>query len=585
MMMKGKSTLLLLAAAGTLLLAGCQKTGLNGESGKAGDIRFSASASSAGTKTVYGAFDNTNPDAATWQSIDWVNGDAIRIYSDAAVRRVDYELGTAAANLYYWADYEVTGATAGTANTSAGWSKATLIHLSNDGQGEYYDSEQADYAVGNGLMWPAGAGNAKFYAVYPAPMDADGKLTVEGKGNELDGTKGILAGSIPATQGKVQDAAGAYVTDMSYAYMTAVGAASQPATDNATNISLEFYPAFTAFEFSLTSDVEDADAVTLTQFELLLADDAPAEAKALTGAFTVTYTGTTKDDKSIACTGTGNAITFTFPQNTTVSKNNGLNFTVFALPQTLQYLMIRFTVKEGNDTSTRTLRLAYGKDVTIDGTAHSKGEYISFAACKKHRINGLVMPGNIWNFKLITLDPVAGEWIDVPITSDTDNMAEATQFVVTGANNGRYTTSGDPEQAKMAGRDAKDFRQYWLFNDGATIYVTYKILAPEGGTWSVALTGDTDKFIVTTRDGQQGSATTPLTGNIAPKAAVGEAPQTTVVTLEITNASATGEQAELILKTYVTDKNGVTYSIDSETQLYDLRGHHHFVLNNSDIVN
>lgn len=552
-----KTLTYLLLAAGILSLAGCQKTGVLGTGTGDGTIWFSASAAP-GTKTIYGAYNNENASAATWQSIDWVNGDKVRIYSDAAVRRVGYEQGKEAKELYYWADYKVTGAQAGSANTEAGWSSATLENLNDDGNG-----------LGNGLMWPAGTTSAKFYAIYPAPAAA------ESTGTTLDGTTGTLAGTIPAGQA-LKDGK----TDMSYAYMTAVGASAQPASDGKTNIKLNFYPAFTAFEFSLKSDVEEADAVTLTKFELLVADDAPATAKALTGAFTVNYSGTTEDSKTIACTGTGKAITYTFPEGTKVSKANDLNFTVFALPQDLQYLMMRFTLGDG---STRSLRLKYGKDVTIGNETHKKGEYVTFTGCKKHRINGLVMPGNLFNFSLITLDPVA-DWIVVPITSDTDNVPEATQFVVTGANNGRDTTSGDPAQSKIPGRDAKEYRQYWLFNNGATVHVTFKVLAPEGGTWSVVKAGaNPDSFTVTIPDGQGGTTET-LSGSIASKAQTGQAPQTTVVTLTITNAATTSDQAELILKTYVTDKKGVKYSIDSETQLYDLRGHHHFILNNQDIV-
>ena len=543
-----KTLAYLLLAAGILSLAGCQKTGVLGTGAGDGTIRFSASAAP-GTKTIYGAYNNENASAATWQSIDWVNGDKIRIYSDAAVRRVGYEQGKTGQDLYYWADYKVTDAQAGSANTEAGWSSATLENLNDDGNG-----------LGNGLMWPAGTTSAKFYAIYPAPAAAEST----GKDDALDGTNGILAGTIPAEQA-LKDGK----TDMSCAYMTAVGASAQPASDGKTNIKLNFYPAFTAFEISMKSDVEEADAVTLTKFELLVDNDAPATAKALAGAFTVTYGGTTEADKTFTCTGDGQVITYTFPEGTKVSKANDLNFTVFALPQDLQYLMMRFTLA---DNTTRSLRLKYGKDVTIGGVSHAKGEYITFAACRKHRINGLVMPGNLFNFKMITLDPVADDWIEVPITSDTDNVPEATQFVVTGATNGR-DASGN-----------KDYRQYWLFKDGETVHVTFKVLAPEGGTWSVVKAGaNPDSFTVTIPDGQGGTTET-LSGSIASKAQTGQAPQTTVVTLTITNAATTGNQAELILKTYVTDKKGVKYSIDSETQLYDLRGHHHFILNNQDIV-
>ena len=160
-----KTMTYLLLLAGTLLLAGCQKEG--GISGGKGEIRFSASARP-DTKTAYGAYDATDPKNATWQSIDWVEGDEIRIYSDKAVRRVGFESGAAANALYHWADYSVTNVTAGTANTEDGWSSATLVNLSNDGSGDPYDQEKVDdaYHVGNGLMWPD-ANSAKFYAVYP----------------------------------------------------------------------------------------------------------------------------------------------------------------------------------------------------------------------------------------------------------------------------------------------------------------------------------------------------------------------------------------------------------------------------------
>ena len=36
---------------------------------------------------------------------------------------------------------------------------------------------------------------------------------------------------------------------------------------------------------------------------------------------------------------------------------------------------------------------------------------------------------------------------------------------------------------------------------------------------------------------------------------------------------------QLFFKTYVIDTNGMRQSLDSETQLYDMRGYHYFMVN------
>ena len=560
MIMKGHKILLLLAAAGTLFLAGCQKTGVLGTGTGDGTIRFSASAAP-GTKTVYGAYNNENASAATWQSLDWVNDDQVRIYSDAAVRRVGYEQGKTGQDLYYWADYKVTGAQAGSANTEAGWSSATLENLNNDGNG-----------LGNGLMWPAGTTSAKFYAIYPAPVVAEGQ-TEEGTGTTLAGTKGTLAGTIPAEQAPKDDG----TTDMSYAYMTAVGASAQPASDDKTNIKLNFYPAFTAFEFSLKSDV--ADPVTVTKFELLAAADAPA----LTGAFTVTYSGTTETAKTIACTGTGKTVTFTFPANTTVSSTKDLNFTLFALPQDLTGLTLRFTILEGTEEVTRSLKLTYAKEMTVDGKTYAKGEYVTFAGCNKHRINGLVMPKNIFNFKYINLTGTPMEWTAVTVPADNKDYPEATQFAVEGVNNGRYYTAADLTEPDKAEPGDKKFRQYWLLDTNHPATVKFKVMSPIGYDWLVVPEGDTGAFEIKsnlTAEDVGDSEVYKAGGLRGPiKTVDGVATTTNVILYISAKEDQTGVKA-LHFKTYAISRDDkIQYSLDTETQLYDFRGYHYFILN------
>ena len=52
----------------------------------------------------------------------------------------------------------------------------------------------------------------------------------------------------------------------------------------------------------------------------------------------------------------------------------------------------------------------------------------------------------------------------------------------------------------------------------------------------------------------------------------------TVVTLEIRYTGTDSNRHQLYLNTFAT-KNGNTFSLDSETQLFDIRGYHYFVVN------
>ena len=527
MIMKGKTILLLLAAAGTLSLAGCQKTGLSGNGAKGdGTIRFSASAKSAGTKTVYGVYDNeTNP---TWQSIDWIGTDQIRIYSDAAVRRADES--------YYWADYGVTGITAGTASSKQ--STATLTNLT-PGYGSGF----------NGLYW-GDAASANFYAIYPMP-DAE-----DGKGNTINGAKGILAGSIPASQALTSDGD----VDMSYAYMTAVGTGAKPDTDDVSNVELKFSPAFTAFEILLTTT---DNTIKVTKFELIAADSAPA----LAGAFTVTYGS---DMKPVyACSGTDRTVTYTFPEGTTVTPDKDLPFTIIALPQTLTGLTLRFTILEGEEEVTRSLPLTYAKDAA-DGS-YKKGDSVPFTALRKHRITGVALPQYIFNFKYIDLPGKAIEWNDVKIAADNKNYPEATQFEVEGVSSGREVT-GDSA-----------FRQYWPMDATHPVTVKFKVMSPIDFDWLVVPEGDVDSFVIKSNlTAEEAAASDKYTagGLRGPIKTEDGTAVTTNVILYISAAEGVTGLKEVHFKTYAISRDDkVQYSLDTETQLFDIRGYHYFILN------
>jgi hypothetical protein len=546
MIMKGKTILLLLAAAGTLSLAGCQKTGLSGDNAKGdGSIRFTASAGAAGTKTAYGVFDKE--DAPTWQSIDWVATDQIRIYSDAAVRRAEYETGKTGEDLFHWADYGVTGITAGTASSRQ--STATLTNLTSGLAGGT-----------NGLIWGEAA-SANFYAIYPMPAAAE-----EPGVEKVLGAQGQLSGSIPASQALTTDGK----VDMSYAYMTAAGTGAKPATDNVANVELRFSPAFTAFEFLITTQ---DNTIKVTKFELIAADSAPA----LAGAFTVKYGSDLKP--VYTSTGTDRKLTYTFPEGTTVTPDKDLVFTVFALPQDLTGLTLRFTILEGTEEVTRTLPLTYAKDAA-DGS-YKSGDFVPFSGLKKHRIKGVALPQYIFNFSYLNLAGEAIEWTDVEIEADNKNYPEATQFEVEGVNNGRYYTAADQTEP-VAGRDAKAFRQYWLMDASHPATVKFKVMSPIGFDWLVVPEGDTDAFTITSNVDEEGYTAGGLRGPI--KTVDGTAATTNVILYVRAADGATGEKS-LHFKTYVISRDdAVQYSIDTETQLLDFRGYHYFILNNSTIV-
>ena len=113
------------------------------------------------------------------------------------------------------------------------------------------------------------------------------------------------------------------------------------------------------------------------------------------------------------------------------------------------------------------------------------------------------------------------------------------------------------------------YRQYWFFPRTGVVTVSFKVMLPENGTWSV-VPSDTQNFSVTNVSAGATSATT-LSGPIGDTGS-------TVVTLEIRYTGTDANPHQLYLQTFAT-KGGNTYSLDSETQLYDIRGYHYFVVN------
>ena len=483
--MKARNLFLLLAGA-TLLVAGCNKQNPFGGnySRKAGDpVVFGVGSGNMDTRTVYGEVDNTTH----IQAINWVAGDKIRVYSPDA-KRASWDMPE------HWADYSVNPIS-GTLN------KGTLSNVGPVG-----------------LAW-ADAGNHTFYSVYPAP----GASEVA----EPQGTRGVFNFTMPATQ---------LVTDeMEYAFMTA--AATENAGVDGDAVELDFYPAFTAFEFTLKADQK----LTLKNFTLSAADGNPA----LAGAFKVTYTGTTP---AYTCTGTDMAVSIASMGNDAVIDVDApFTFKVFCLPQALKGLKIKFTVRGEGWTADETRSLTLNK---ADGTP------VEFAPRKIHKISGTMQ--GAYNFKYITLEGQAVDWEAVVVTETSDKLPQASQFHVSGVHNVYELHNND---------EGKKLRQTWVL-DGETATVNFKIFSPEGGSWEIVPQGAVDKFTVTGE----------LSGEINDRATE-ETSGATKVTFTVAEKSDTAAGDQIWFKTYVytgPNKTGDKLSLDSETQLYDLRGFHYF---------
>ena len=483
--MKARNLFLLLAGA-TLLVAGCNKQNPFGGnySRNPGDaVVFGVGSGNMDTRTVYGEVDNTTH----IQAINWVAGDKIRVYSPDA-KRASWDMPE------HWADYSVNPIS-GTLN------KGTLSNVGPVG-----------------LAW-ADAGNHTFYSVYPAP----GASEVA----EPQGTRGVFNFTMPATQ---------LVTDeMEYAFMTA--AATENAGVDGDAVELDFYPAFTAFEFTLKADQK----LTLKNFTLSAADGNPA----LAGAFKVTYTGTTP---AYTCTGTDMAVSIASMGNDAVIDVDApFTFKVFCLPQALKGLKIKFTVRGEGWTADETRSLTLNK---ADGTP------VEFAPRKIHKISGTMQ--GAYNFKYITLEGQAVDWEAVVVTETSDKLPQASQFHVSGVHNVYELHNND---------EGKKLRQTWVL-DGETATVNFKIFSPEGGSWEIVPQGAVDKFTVTGE----------LSGEINDRATE-ETSGATKVTFTVAEKSDTAAGDQIWFKTYVytgPNKTGDKLSLDSETQLYDLRGFHYF---------
>ena len=387
--MEKRRTILFLACAaiaGAALLCGCSKS--EGGIRLSGPVQFGmVSRGGQTTKTVYG--DDVEKDGKKYQRLDWVAGDAITIASPQAVVQNDASETPAHASNYVIS--QVLDAVAGDPQRKA--------KVANEGA--------------NGLMYDENyTGAYTFYGIYPKAFSTE-------KGGISLTEAGVVSATIPATQtlGETSTKSESkdytvgeetttltvnytvYQPDMKYAFMTAAETLT-PVNEQQT-IPLTFNPAFTAFEFNVSSQ---DDPIDLTEFEILSPDG-----DKLAGTFTMTAGA-----NNVSATGATSSVKVDLSATEAIDGTNGLTFTVFTVPVTNVFpLRIRFTSKDGEPeteggeqpTKTSYLDLKYSNNEAAGSNA---GNPVQFLAGHKYRIHMLKLPASQWK---ITIAPEFDEWI------------------------------------------------------------------------------------------------------------------------------------------------------------------------------
>lgn len=353
-MRKTMTIIVTVLAALALLLSGCDPILPSGEK----SVKFSATAKSQmTTKTSYAGDDYTS--GKTHEDIYWSDGDAISIYS-SNTDIVATPNGSASAE--YLLDVV----------------EGTPTHA------KLVNSDP------NGLAWKA-SGAVKFYAVYPPSTLGNGE-------------SGYFTMGIPTTQ---EYATSLAETNMDHAYMLAINSL-ESLTEN---VSLNFYPAFSAFQINLGSlDSE----LTLKEFRIYYEDPAdPEDDEGKDIRLSGPYFGQIDENHTLEnntmdfarCDETSEVnkyqepdydfsqVRMAFLNGTTISPDSYINFTLLTLPfmggknipavngLTNLWLEVSFTKENETTVVKKKLALKQGTD------------FIQFDPCKKYRINGLAVDG------------------------------------------------------------------------------------------------------------------------------------------------------------------------------------------------
>lgn len=504
--MKKLSSIFLLSAGILLLLTGCKQK-IDNLAGKAVSLKLVANYGVPSTRTAYSGDGtwvdpNDHSKGLSWERIDWLEGDEVLIWADGATVREDGE-------------HPVYGTTH--------IATYTLYDISTRNENRESVASISDN-TGLGLRYDDGAGSYTFWGIYPASaVVGTAAPTTSSVSYKIDGSQTCTATG----------------PDMQKAVMLSVLEGASATANN----EMEFYPAFTAYQFDITTKSDDS--FTLKSIKLSSADGTTP----LWG--TVAATIAAEGASTYSVSNGGSTITCTLQSPLEISSTKHAVATIFANPNGSEGVKVSFVLGTGND----------GVDVVRTATLKKNNALLSFDGCKKHVIKGIIIPTDAY-FDKITLRLQVQGWDEYTVAdAAASDYVQTTQFTVQGEN-------------VMNGRDdlelGSDKRQYWYFAPTGVATVSFKVMLPIDGEWSVVPVDPDGVFSVTNVSPDATSATT-LSGHIGDNGS-------TVVKLEIRYTSTDASRHQLYLRTFAT-KNGNTYSLDSETQLFDIRGYHYFIVN------
>ncbi|MBR1436344.1 MAG: hypothetical protein IJ584_14680, partial [Bacteroidales bacterium] len=465
--------LTLVAVAGAAVLTSCSKDGFRTGTGKA--VKFTTTSyGTSATKTYYGE------DSGSKQTIPWSSTDVIRIASPTAT----VTKTAVGQSDQYWADYNVVP-------TAEGSSKATVTNYGS-----------------NGLEWGDDE-TYTFYAIYPAPIGDNASLPIA-----LSPTDGKVTATLPASQelgstsakyikvttdeetgknvittGSEDDCTYSYTVyepDMNYAYMTAV--AEDCENNSERSVPLTFYPAFTAYEFNITS-AEDEMVITQVQlvstgandylaggFSLVAGADLSTVELAESGLSQTLTLATTNSGATESGSDTGTQTTSN--SGVKVTAEQGATFTLFGLPKdNTSALKLRVTIKDNNgieDTAFITLTYATAGTDLGATTTHEAGAPVIFKAGQKYRIN-LLKIGNQWKYA-IEIDPLVLPWTGVEEETSFSENVQAKAFNITGSleNTDEWRDTEGLRLNTLAGKPWASSNHYESFDTASSSYYDYE---------------------------------------------------------------------------------------------------------------
>ncbi len=511
--MKRLFSIILLSVGILLLLTGCEQK-IDGFAGKAVNLRVVSVFGTPSSRTAYSG-DGTWVDAndhskgLSWERIDWSADDQLLIWGENVTVRE------------------------GGAHPVYGTTHVATYSLSNiQKRGDNQSIASLDDKSGYGLRYDDGVSSATLWGIYPASAAL----------GESAPTGSEVSYAIDGEQ--TNDANG---PDMQKAVMLSVLSNASPTGSN----EMEFYPAFTAYQFDITTAT--TDNFSLKRIKITSANGNTA----LWGNVTATIAASGASTFTVS--DGGSSITCTPSSPLAISQTQHAVMTLFANPNGSEGLKVSFVLGQTGSNA----------EIVRTATLKKSGALLSFDGCKKHVIKGIIVPTDAY-FEKITLQLQVQGWDEYVLAeAKASDHVQTTQFTVSGdgVKNGRddFSSSTTPYGTSA-------YRQYWFFAPDGVVTVSFKVMLPENGTWSVVPVDPDGVFEVKNVSEGAESAST-LSGPIGDTGS-------TVVTLEIRYTGEGSNRHVLYMQTFAT-KGDNTYSLDSETQLYDLRGYHYFVVNDS----